>query len=142
MIETFVKQYCPVFATDVSLIQFQHKKFEFNLKHDKFDNPKVRLNASPSDVRFFANLFIGKDDLWHFWVTAACGKTAATKFRAEIRLASSTPPSVATSTTGLCNGARLRESISETIAVLASQNLAPLLLQKNFTGQWITSAVT
>ena len=45
-----------------------------------------------SYVRFFATLFIGTDDLWHIMVSAACGKTAAAKFRAEIRLASSQVP--------------------------------------------------
>ena len=50
------------------------------------------ITHSQSDIRFFATLFIGKDELWHFWVTAACGKTAAAKFRAEIRLSSSNTP--------------------------------------------------
>ena len=58
----------------------------------KLNNHKVGLYASPTDIRFFATLFIGKDELWHSWVTAACGKTAAIKFRAEIRLSSSNTP--------------------------------------------------
>ena len=39
-------------------------------------------------TRVFATLFAGTDAFWHIWVTAACGKTAAEKFRAEIRLSS------------------------------------------------------
>ena len=45
-----------------------------------------------SDVRFFATLFLGSDDFWHIMVSAACGKSKAAKFRAEIRLASSNVP--------------------------------------------------
>ena len=45
-----------------------------------------------SNVRFFATLFIGKEDFWRIMVSAACGKTMAAKFRAEIRLASSSIP--------------------------------------------------
>ena len=45
-----------------------------------------------SDVRFFATLLLGKDDFWHIMVSAACGKNKAAKFRAEIRLASSSVP--------------------------------------------------
>ena len=43
-------------------------------------------------TRFFATLFTGADSLWQLWVTAACGKTAAEKFRAEIRLSSNLTP--------------------------------------------------
>ena len=39
-------------------------------------------------TRFFATLFNGTDSFWQLWVTATCGKTAAEKFRAEIRLSS------------------------------------------------------
>ena len=42
-------------------------------------------------TRFFATLFYA-DWYWHLWVTAACGKTAAEKFRAEIRLSSNLKP--------------------------------------------------
>ena len=43
-------------------------------------------------TRFFATLFTGADSFWKLWVTAACGKTAAEKFRAEIRLSSNIMP--------------------------------------------------
>ena len=39
-------------------------------------------------IRFFSTLFTGYDSFWNLWVTAACGKAAAVKFRAEIRLSS------------------------------------------------------
>ena len=45
-----------------------------------------------SNVRFFATLFIGLDNFWHIMVSAACGKNKTAKFRAEIRLASSSVP--------------------------------------------------
>ena len=64
-------------------------------------NGKYELKLAPptfaiktwqhSNVRFYATLFTG-NDFWHIMVSAACGKTAATKFRAEIRLASSQVP--------------------------------------------------
>ena len=45
-----------------------------------------------TNVRFFATLLFGFDDFWHIMVSAACGKNTAAKFRAEIRLASSSLP--------------------------------------------------
>ena len=43
-------------------------------------------------IRFFATVFTGDDASWALWVTAACGQTAAEKFRAEIRLSSNLTP--------------------------------------------------
>ena len=43
-------------------------------------------------TRFYATLLTGPDSFWKLWVTAACGKTAAEKFRAEIRLSSNLVP--------------------------------------------------
>ena len=43
-------------------------------------------------VRFFSTLLSGNDSIWKLWVTAACGKTAAVKFRAEVRLSSNLAP--------------------------------------------------
>ena len=43
-------------------------------------------------TRFFATLLTEADSFWTLWVTAACGKTAAEKFRAEIRLSSNLMP--------------------------------------------------
>ena len=44
------------------------------------------------ETRFFATLLTGDGSFWQLWLTAACGKTAADKFRAEIRLSSSLMP--------------------------------------------------
>ena len=63
-----------------------------------------------ADTRFFATLFVSRESIrekkagtvavvapvedffWNLWITAACGKTSAENFRAEVRLSSSALP--------------------------------------------------
>ena len=66
--------------------------YEVKLAPSMNDYPFAIRTWRHSDVRFFATLFIGSDDFWHVMVSAACGKNKAAKFRADIRLSSSSIP--------------------------------------------------
>ena len=67
-------------------------RYDLRVAESHWDFPFAIRTWRQSNTRFFATLFIGTDKLWHVWVTAATGKTAAEKFRAETRLASSHLP--------------------------------------------------
>ena len=72
------------------------KLSKFNNRNNPWINPVAYAMRSwrHGGTRFYATLLTGRgrDSFWKLWVTAACGKTAAEKFRAEIRLSSNLVP--------------------------------------------------
>ena len=67
-------------------------KFDLKVTKSQWEYPFAIRSWVQSGTRFFANMFLGRDEFCYVWVTAAGRMTTAQKFRAEIRISSAKLP--------------------------------------------------